>query len=154
MRKLGWKRFIKLKYLLLLRSPGGAKIVANGFVIGLVVEFITLLTLGVAFLMIFPLCKIFKGSIPASMIGFLLGKLILPFFMPLGIVVGKRFIDLQGVILPWVGNISKYLNTLLGMLTLGMILGALCYFPIYFIYRKFQQSRIDKRKKRHEEKTL
>ena len=150
MRKLGWKRFIKLKYLLLLRSPGGAKMVANGFAIGLILEFITLLTLGVAFLLIFPLCKLFRGSIPAAMIGFVLGKLILPAFLPLGAIIGKKLIALEQVMLPWIGNISAYVNTLLGMLICGILLGALMYYPIYFLYHKFQQSRIEKRKKRSE----
>jgi len=149
MRKLGWKRFIKLKYLLLLRSPGGGKMVAKGFAIGLAVEFITLLTAGVAFLLIFPLLRLFKGSLPSAMIGFLLGKLILPMCLPVGMFIGNEIFRIQTkIVLPIIGNLGGYLNSLLGMLTIGVVVGAISYFPVYKAYTKFQESRKEKRKLR------
>ena len=149
MRKLGWKRFLKLKYLLLLRSPGGAKMVAKGFAIGLAVEFITLLTMGAAFLLIFPLIRLFKGSLPSAMIGFVFGKLILPLCLPVGAFLGHELFRIQTkIVLPYIGNLGGYLSSLLGMLTFGVVVGAISYYPVYKAYTKFQDSRREKRKLR------
>jgi uncharacterized protein (DUF2062 family) len=156
MRKLGFKRFVKLKYLLLLRSPGGAKMIAKGFSIGLAVEFITLITFGLAFFLIFPLLKLLKGSLPSAMIGFLFGKLILPLFLPIGIMLGETVFGFETHIkytLPFgkVIDLADYLNTFLGMLCLGTIMGLLAYYPIYFATLKYQQARLEKRKQKAED---
>lgn len=137
-------RFLKLKGLQLLRSPGGPRMVATGFSIGLAVEFITLITFGVAFFLIFPLIKLFRGSFAAALVGFVFGKLILTLFLPIGYKLGNTLFHYHVHGVPHV--IQKYLSTLSGMLLLGIIAGLVMYFPVYYLYSAFHKQRQLKRK--------
>ncbi|WP_325049978.1 DUF2062 domain-containing protein [Cohnella faecalis] len=57
--------------------------VAMGFAIGIAVEMFTLPTLGFAFVLIFPLVYLFKGNLPAALVGFVVGKVI---YLPMAIL--------------------------------------------------------------------
>lgn len=137
-------RYLKLKGLQLLRSPGGPRMVAMGFSVGLAVEFITLLTFGAGFLLIFPLIRILRGSIATSVIGFVFGKLILPIFIPIGYKIGKSYFSFHIPGIPQA--VLTYMSTLSGMLFLGVLAGFVMYYPVYFLYLSFHKRRQRKRK--------
>lgn len=81
-------RKLKLEYYRLIRMKGAPSFVARGFSVGIFVEFITLPTFGLAFLLLFPLVKLFRASLPASLIAFVIGKLVLPIFMVINYNLG------------------------------------------------------------------
>jgi uncharacterized protein (DUF2062 family) len=85
-------RRIRLEYLKLLRTKGAPSIVAKGFALGVFLEFITLPTLGIAFFLLYPLNLLFRGSLPAALIGYLMGKVILPVFLYINYTLGNRLI--------------------------------------------------------------
>ncbi len=90
-------RRLRLECLKLLRTPGAPSKVARGFSVGLFVEFITLPTLGAAFVLLFPLSSLFRGSVPASLIGFVFGKVILPPFLLLNFNLGRLLLGQQAI---------------------------------------------------------
>lgn len=90
-----WKKLyrrIKYEYYKLIRMKGAPSFVALGFAVGIFVEFITLPTFGIAFLLLFPLVKAFRCSMPAAVIGFVMGKLVLPLFLVLNYRLGYLII--------------------------------------------------------------
>jgi uncharacterized protein (DUF2062 family) len=148
-----------------MRSPGGARMVATGFSIGLAIEFITLITFGIAFFILFPLVKIFRGSLASAFVGFVFGKLVLPLCAPLGYEIGRAlfhfhihgfpFQDVVRMHFPGVHIqivLEKWLTMFLGMLLLGIIAGLVMYYPVYFLYSTFHKRRQLKRKMKKEEK--
>jgi uncharacterized protein (DUF2062 family) len=148
-----------------MRSPGGPRMVATGFSIGLAVEFITLITFGVAFFLIFPLVKIFRGNLASAFVGFVFGKLVLPIFAPIGYHIGRTLFHLHIRGLPFQDVINmhfpgvriqivleKWMSTFLGMFLLGVIAGLVMYYPVYFLYSTFHKRRQMKRKMKKEEK--
>lgn len=90
-----WARRIKLEYLKLVRNKGASSLVARSFAIGMFIEFITLPTMGLAFLLLYPLIRLCRGSFPVSLIGFTLGKFIVPFFLVINYKVGAMLLDLE-----------------------------------------------------------
>lgn len=96
-----WKktyRKLKFQYYKVLRMKGAPAFVARGFSLGIFIEFITLPTFGLAFLLLFPLCKLFRASLPAALVAFVIGKLILPLFILFNYNIGYVLIGkpLQG----------------------------------------------------------
>jgi uncharacterized protein (DUF2062 family) len=90
-----WKKIyrkLKYEYYKLVRMKGAPSFVARGFSVGIFIEFITLPTLGLAFLLLFPMTRLFRCSFPASLIGFVIGKLVLPIFMLLNLKLGNTII--------------------------------------------------------------
>jgi uncharacterized protein len=90
-----WKKLyrrMKYEYYKLIRMKGAPSFVALGFAIGIFVEFITLPTFGIAFLLLFPLVKAFRCSMPAAIIGFVMGKVVLPLFLVLNYKLGYLII--------------------------------------------------------------
>lgn len=141
-------RWLRKKYIRLLRAPGGPDFVARGFSIGIAVEMFTLATYGLAFLLLFPLTRMFKGSFPAALIGFVLGKVI---FIPISflnkrvgkIVIPDHFAE-QLKFLP--GWLSKYLEInliyIVGGMIVGTLLGTLLYLPVrYMIHLAITQQK-------------
>lgn len=146
------RRWLKYKYMLLLRAKGGASIVAMGFAIGIAIEMFTLPTLGFAFILIFPLCYMLRGNLPAALIGFVIGKII---YIPMMYPNSK----VGGWILPkqlsfHISFLSERINHLLlmnlklivGGMVDGVILGVLLYFPIKYSINAYKAKRMEKRK--------
>src|SRR4051794_4376026 len=84
-------RAFKLNFLKLLRSPGGAKKVSLGFAIGFGLEMVVLSTASLIYIVFLPMVRIARGSLPAAIIGNVIGKLsFLPvLLLPLAKKIGK-----------------------------------------------------------------
>lgn len=146
-------RWMKYKYMMLLRAKGGASIVAMGFAIGIAVEMFTLPTLGFAFLLIFPLVYMLKGNLPAALIGFVAGKVI---YLPMAILnamVGGWVLPKQmSIHLPWMWVNELLLTNLkliVGGVIDGVLLGVICFFPIRMSLNAYKNKRREKRRLRH-----
>jgi len=145
-------RWLKYKYVMLLRAKGGASIVAMGFAIGIAVEMFTLPTLGVAFVLIFPLCFLLRGNLPAALIGFVIGKVIyIPMMYPNSKVGGwilPKHLSIHIPIVPeWLNHLLlTNLKLIVGGMVDGALLGLLCYFPIRYSLNAYKAKRKDKRK--------
>ncbi|WP_134686430.1 DUF2062 domain-containing protein [Brevibacillus migulae] len=90
-----WRKLIrkaKYEYYKLIRMKGAPSFIARGFSVGMFVEFITLPTFGLAFLLLYPLNLLFRSSFSASLIAFVIGKMILPVFMFLNLKLGNKII--------------------------------------------------------------
>lgn len=145
-------RWLKYKYLMLMRAKGGASMVAMGFAIGIFVEMFTLPTLGFAFILIFPLVYVLKGNLPAALIGFVIGKLIyIPMIYPnrkVGGWVLPDHLTFDISFLPhWVNHLLvENVKLIVGGMIDGAILGLLCYFPIRISINAFKNKRKEKRR--------
>lgn len=146
------RRWLKYKYMMLIRAKGGASIVAMGFAIGLAIEMFTLPTLGFAFVLIFPLCYLLKGNMPAALIGFVVGKVIyIPMMYPNSKVGGwilPKNLSFHLPIFPeWFNHLLlTNLKLIVGGMVDGAILGMICYFPIKMSLNAYKLKRKDKRK--------
>lgn len=146
------RRWLKYKYMMLIRAKGGASIVAMGFAIGLAIEMFTLPTLGFAFVLIFPLCYLLRGNLPAALIGFVFGKVIyLPMMYPNSKVGGwilPKHLRFHIPVVPEWFNHLLYTNLklIVGGIVDGAILGLLCYFPIRYSLNAYKAKRKDKRR--------
>ena len=168
-RKYGfWRkvqRAFKLNFYKLFRSPGGAKKVALGFALGFGMEMIVLSTASLIYLLFYPIVRLFRGSLPAAIIGNVVGKLtflpvvLLPFAHALGKLIypfniqdgpmkehsllevfSGNFMDIAKELL------HSGLYTLIGMTIFGTLLGFASYFIIYHLYEKERQRRLEKKK--------
>jgi uncharacterized protein (DUF2062 family) len=145
-------RWLKFKYLMLMRAKGGASMVAMGFAIGIAIEMFTLPTLGFAFILIFPLVYLFKGNFPAALIGFVFGKLIyIPMIYPntkVGTWVLPKNLSFNiPFFAEWVNHLLlTNLKLIVGGVIDGVLLGILCYFPIKMSINAFKARRKEKRK--------
>jgi uncharacterized protein len=148
------RRWLKYKYIMLMRAKGGAAMVAMGFAIGLAVEMFTLPTLGFASLLIFPLVYVLRGNLPAALIGFLFGKLIyIPMMIPNSMVGGwvlPANLSFHLSFVPeWVNRLLlTNLKLIVGGMIDGFLLGVLLYFPIKYTVNAFKEKRRNKRKQR------
>ncbi|MFC4305026.1 DUF2062 domain-containing protein [Cohnella boryungensis] len=146
------RRWLKYKYMLLLRAKGGASMVAMGFAVGVAVEMFTLPTLGFAFVLIFPLCYMLRGNLPAALIGFVVGKVIyIPMMYPNSKVGGwilPKHLSIHLSIFPeWMNHLLlTNLKLIVGGMVDGAILGMLCYFPIRYSLEAYKAKRKDRKK--------
>jgi uncharacterized protein (DUF2062 family) len=145
-------RWLKYKYMLLIRAKGGASMVAMGFAIGLAIEMFTLPTLGFAFVLIFPLCYMLRGNMPAALIGFVVGKIIyIPMMYPNtkvgGWLLPKHLTFHLPVVPDWFDHLLvTNLKLIVGGIVDGVILGLIFYFPIKYSINAYKSKRKDKRK--------
>ncbi|MGG2064527.1 MULTISPECIES: DUF2062 domain-containing protein [unclassified Bacillus (in: firmicutes)] len=159
-------RGMKLNYYKLLRAPEGAKIVSRGFAVGFGIEMLVIHTASLIYLVFYPLVRLLKGSFPAAVIGNIIGKvsflpvLLIPFAHALGKFICPfkiKKIHHQhytiGDFFSW--NALTMLKSLLqnevyvliGMTILGIVLGIIAYFVMYYLYEKNRKLRLTKRKK-------
>jgi uncharacterized protein (DUF2062 family) len=148
------RRWIKYKYITLMRAKGGASRVAMGFAIGIAVEMFTLPTFGFAFLLIFPLVWLLKGNFAAALIGFVIGKII---YLPMaflnamvgGWVLPQNFTLHIPFLYEWVNRVlSTSLKLIIGGIINGTVLGVLFYFPIKLSLETYKNKRREKRRLR------
>jgi uncharacterized protein (DUF2062 family) len=146
------RRWLKYKYMMLNRAKGGASMVAMGFAIGLAIEMFTLPTLGIAFVLIFPLCYMFRGNLPAALIGFVVGKIIyIPMMYPntkVGEWLLPKHLSFHLPVVPeWFDHLLlANLKLIIGGMIDGAILGVLFYFPIKYSINAYKTKRKNKRK--------
>ncbi|RNB87815.1 DUF2062 domain-containing protein [Brevibacillus fluminis] len=146
-RKL-YRKF-KFEYYKLMRMKGAASIVARGFALGIAIEFITLPTIGLVFLLLYPLNVLFRGSFSAALIGFVIGKLVLPIFMIPNMKLGSyilgqsasNHVDHGGAgFWAFIAWMKKYgLAYFTGSAVMGIFAAIVSYFLVYAglqLYRK------------------
>jgi uncharacterized protein (DUF2062 family) len=147
-----FKRWLRFKYIGLIRAKGGASMVAMGFAIGLAIEMFTLPTFGFAFLLIFPLVYLLKGNLPAALIGFVFGKVI---YIPMaflnaivgGWVLPPHFTVHLPFLYEWVNRtLTTSLKLIVGGMIDGALLGALFYYPIKMSLDALKAKRREKRR--------
>jgi uncharacterized protein (DUF2062 family) len=151
----GYARWMKYKYLLLLRAKGGAAMVAMGFSLGLAIEMFTLPTFGLAFFLMFPAVWFFRASFASALIGFVFGKLIYPFFFFINKSVGGWLVPRQlerHVLhsLPhWLERLLfTNIKLIVGGIIVGAVLGVAVYFPMKLLLEFYTEKRKKKRKLR------
>lgn len=148
------KRWLKYKYLLLLRAKGGSAIVARGFAIGLAIEMFTLPTGGLAFFLIFPLVYLFRASLAGALLGFVFGKII---YIPMaflnnkvGSLIVPRLHHQDIPFLPhWIERLLfMNLRLIVGGMIVGTILGIVLYFPLKWMLDMYTVRRKERRRQR------
>ncbi|WNC13190.1 DUF2062 domain-containing protein [Brevibacillus brevis] len=151
-----WKKIyrkLKFEYYKLIRMKGAPSFVARGFSVGIFVEFITLPTFGLAFLLLFPLIKLFRASLPAGLIAFVIGKLILPVFMVINYKIGYAIVGrplnehtVLGHMPPWEKWLmwmkDKGFAYLTGSAVVGLIVAIVGYFLVYAALQLYRRRRM------------
>ncbi|NHC40648.1 DUF2062 domain-containing protein [Bacillus sp. MM2020_1] len=163
-------RAFKFNITKLLRSPGGARKVSLGFALGLGLEMLVLSTGSLIYILFVPIVRLAKGSLPASIIGNVIGKLtllpviLLPFAKTLGKLIFPMKVHLghgnkssfsfqkliHGDFHSLVSVLHGGFHTLIGMTIFGMILGICSYFIVYHFYEKEKAKRLKRRRNKHE----
>lgn len=142
-------RRIRLEYLKLLRTKGAPSIVAKGFALGVFLEFITLPTLGIAFFLLYPLNLLFRGSLPAALIGYLLGKVILPVFLYVNYALGNHLIGGKHAVgspnwhdfTSWHTWKEKGLAFFVGSAIMGAVVAVVGYVLVYWALVSYRRRR-------------
>jgi uncharacterized protein (DUF2062 family) len=161
-------RAFKLNFLKLLRSPGGAKKVSLGFAIGFGLEMLVISSASLIYILFVPIVRIAKGSLPASIIGNVIGKLtlltviLLPFarklgklIFPMRVKIGQNgsfsFQDLlHGDFHSLISLIHGGFHALIGMTIFGVILSVISYFVVHYFYEKERINRLKRRRTKSE----
>lgn len=164
-------RVFRLNFIKLLRSPGGAKKVSLGFAIGFGLEMLVISTASLIYILFIPIVRMSKGSLPAAIIGNVIGKfsflpvLLLPFAKQLGKIIFPMKVkvthstafsfqalmhgDFRGLISLLHGGV----HMLIGMTILGTVLGIMSYFIVHFFYEKERIKRLKKSHEKHVPRT-
>jgi len=153
-----WKKLyrkLKYEYYKLVRMKGAPSIIARGFSVGIFVEFITLPTLGLAFVLLYPLNLLFRSSFSASLIGFVIGKIVLPVFMLLNLKIGNTIIGkpLQEHIAHNHGSFASWLQWMkhngiayfTGSAVMGVVVAIGSYFLVYAGLQWYRKKRTRRR---------
>ena len=158
------KRRFRLDYLKILRTEGAPGQVARGVGYGIFVEMLFFPTLGLAFILIYPLNRFFKGHLTASIAGFIFAKLFAWATIPPSIIVGKALIGSEQEFQFKAETFGAVINSLkrfytegqlwefllawnLGATIFGVVLGAIGFYFSRAALMKYQAHR----KERHEE---
>ncbi|WP_040209278.1 DUF2062 domain-containing protein [Neobacillus jeddahensis] len=161
-------RAFKLNFLKLLRSPGGAKKVSLGFALGFGLEMLVISTASLIYILFVPIVRLAKGSLPASIIGNVIGKLsLLPvILLPFARKIGKFMFPMKvrighetsfnfrrlmhGDFHSLVSIIHGGVHALIGMFIFGIILSFTSYFIVHYFYEKEKKNRLKRRRRKHE----
>jgi uncharacterized protein (DUF2062 family) len=153
-------RTFKLNFIKLFRSPGGAKKVSLGFALGFGLEMLVISTASLIYIFFIPIVRLSKGSLPAAVIGNVIGKLsFLPvLLLPLAKKVGRIILPmkvrigkgapfsfqnlLHGDFHSLVSVLHGGVHVLIGMTTFGIVLGLISYFIVHFFYEKEKSKRL------------
>lgn len=162
-------RVFKLNFIKLFRSPGGAKKVSLGFALGFGLEMLVISTASLIYILFIPIVRLSKGSLPAAIIGNVIGKLsFLPvILLPLAKKIGKMILPMKvkisngtafsfnalmhGDFRGLVSLLHGGIHMLIGMSILGAVLGFISYFIVHFFYEKERMKRL---KKSHDKQRL
>ncbi|WP_400164791.1 DUF2062 domain-containing protein [Brevibacillus sp. TJ4] len=144
-------RSFKYAYYKLLRSKGAPSFIALGFALGIFLEFLTLPTFGIAFLLLFPLTRLFRCSKSSALTGFVTGKLVLPvFFIPI-LQIGYALAGYRtykqtaapslfhGQWLAWIRD--NGIAYLIGSTVIGLCLACLSYLAVLSMLRWFRHAK-------------
>jgi uncharacterized protein (DUF2062 family) len=162
-QKINFRRWIQLKYAHLMRTPGGPDIVARGFAIGIIVEFVTLPTAGLAFLLVFPLVWLTRSSLAAALIGYVIGKVLYLPLSPISYYLGS--VALPGEWRWWLVDriesdlsflprffqlaLESNLFLLFGGLLVGLVLGAISFLLLrYFLRIQLRRRKVKRQLKK------
>lgn len=156
-------RKIKLNMIKLFRSPGGARKVSLGFALGFGLEMIVISSGSLVYLIFYPTVRLAGGSLPAAIIGNVIGKLtflpivLLPFAKKIGEwFFPKKMIDMPVEEHAWRNLLSgdftifKHLlqgglHVMIGMAIFGLVLGVVSYFVVQYLYNHRKKNRLAKR---------
>ena len=154
-------RAFKLNFIKLFRSPGGAKKVSMGFAIGFGLEMIVLSSASLVYIIFVPIVRLANGSLPAAIIGNVVGKItflpviLLPFakqigkiVYPLKVKIGHSNFSFSNLLHGDFSGLMSLLHggvhLLIGMSIFGVILGFISYFIVYYFYEKEKTNRLNK----------
>ncbi|MBE9914477.1 DUF2062 domain-containing protein [Paenibacillus donghaensis] len=158
-----FSRKIKFNMIKLFRSPGGARKVSLGFAVGFGMEMVVISTGSLVYLVFYPAVRLSGGSLPAAIIGNVIGKLtflpiiLLPFAKKIGEwLFPKRMIAVPMHEHAWRNlmhgdfTIFKHLlqgglHVLIGMSVFGLVLGVASYFVVQYLYNQRKRHRLSKR---------
>ncbi|GAA4708201.1 DUF2062 domain-containing protein [Brevibacillus fulvus] len=144
-------RSLKFYFVKLFRTPDSANKLAAGFAIGFGLEMLVISTASLIYLLLYPLVKCLRASMPAAIIGNVIGKLT---FLPLLLLPLAKKIG--ALIIPEATNTSEGMLTALfngglqvltGMLFFGLLLGLLSYYVVRILYNREIERRERKREK-------
>jgi uncharacterized protein (DUF2062 family) len=162
------QRTFRFNFIKLFRSPEGARKVSMGFAIGFGLEMVVISSAALIYILFLPIVRLAKGSLPAAIIGNVIGKLtflpviLLPFakkigkiIFPIKVKVGHSTNfsfqnlmhgDFRGLISVLHGGV----HVLIGMTVFGIILGVISYFLVYYFYEKEKNKRLARIRKKHQ----
>ncbi|MBN6188357.1 DUF2062 domain-containing protein [Aneurinibacillus sp. BA2021] len=150
-------RKLKYQYIKLLRTKGAPSIIARSFSLGIFIEFITLPTLGSAFLLLYPLNMLIRGNFAASLIGFIMGKFALPLFFVLNLSVGNMLvghklgpetgghINHTSIMALWAFVKQKGIAFFVGSAANGIVVAIACYALVFYALQLYRQRRESRR---------
>lgn len=159
-------RIFKLNFLRLFRTPGGVKKISLGFSIGFGLEMMVISSACLVYLIFYPVVKVAGGSLPAAIIGNVVGKLtflpiiLMPFAKKLGEWIypvssgpetaqESSFFDLfQGDFSALRSVLHGGLHILIGMTVFGIVSMFISYYVIQFFHNRNSKRRQAKRRKR------
>lgn len=161
-------RLFKFNFIKLLRSPGGAKKVSLGFALGFGLEMLVISTASLIYIFFIPIVRLAKGSLPAAIIGNVIGKLsFLPvLLLPLAKTIGKIMLPMNvkvnrhsafsfeklihGDLGSLVSILHGGIHVMIGMTVIGSVLGFISYFIVHYFYEKEKEKRLKKNREKHE----
>ncbi|WP_138495133.1 DUF2062 domain-containing protein [Paenibacillus pinistramenti] len=159
-------RAFKLNFLRLFRTPGGVKKISLGFSIGFGLEMIVISTACLVYLIFYPVVKMAGGSIPAAIIGNVVGKLtflpiiLMPFAKKLGEWIypsssGSATVKEASILDIFQGNFEAVkailhggLHILIGMTIFGILSAFISYYVIQFFHNRNHKRRQAKRRRK------
>lgn len=159
-------RAFKLNILRLFRAPGGVKKISLGFSIGFGLEMMVISSACLVYLIFYPVVKMSGGSIPAAIIGNVIGKLtflpiiLMPFAKKIGELIypvhtrggtikeGSIMDIFQGDFSAVRGIVHGGLHILIGMTVFGILSAVISYYVIQFLHNRNTRRRLASRKKR------
>ncbi|MFM1653964.1 DUF2062 domain-containing protein [Brevibacillus sp. B_LB10_24] len=133
-------RKLKYEYYKLIRMKGAPSFIARGFSVGIFIEFITLPTFGLAFILLYPMNLLFRSSFSASLIGFVIGKIVLPIFMAINYKLGSTLIGKlleehikhnNESVSRWVAWVQRSLVYFTGSAVMGFFVAIGSFFLVY-----------------------
>lgn len=153
-------RAFKLNFIKLFRSPGGAKKVSLGFAIGFGLEMLVISSASLIYILFIPIVRLSKGSLPAAIIGNVVGKLtflpviLLPFAKKLGKIIYPMKVNIghsspfsfhrlmQGDFSGLISILHGGIHVLIGMTIFGIVSGFISYFIVHYFYEKEKTKRL------------
>lgn len=159
-------RMFRLNLFRLFRTPGGVRKMSLGFSLGFGMEMIVISSACLVYLIFYPVVRLTGGSLPAAVIGNVIGKLtflpilLMPFAKKLGEWVypsnfGMDRMQETSIFDLFRGDFSAIwtilhggMHILIGMTIFGAVLGVISYYAIRFLYFRTAKRRLAKRRDR------